>query len=302
MLRIKDLSPKLTGLETAQQELFFPEPLVPIGQRIGGLAMYSNAFRRGAGENVFGSDENGIWLGAANFEDAPFSVDMAGNAVLNSVAVGNYLTKGGANQAVSGQIIVGGSVNGSLLVKDSSNNTKVTLDQSGLVILGGKVEIRDDTSAIALDAKGIVSLTGFVNVGTTSVSAFNEHFTSGSFVTMTGAELTFTLTRSAYVLFLADFNHYMYWDGAGDVYGHGMVSLEVDGDEYKSVMSGGVDTGVADSIGNGNNATAMSHSHRLEQLGAGSHTVKLRAAREAIIGSPEFVIYRYKLSYIILGH
>ena len=35
----------------------------------------------GFGEEVFRSDKQGIWLGAARFADAPFSVDMAGNVI-----------------------------------------------------------------------------------------------------------------------------------------------------------------------------------------------------------------------------
>lgn len=64
-----------------------------VGQQIGGLSMFSNAFKRGYGSAVFGSDHNGIWLGAADWADAPFRVNMSGNAVLNSLIANGY-TKG----------------------------------------------------------------------------------------------------------------------------------------------------------------------------------------------------------------
>lgn len=79
-----DISPKSIRLQAAADELFTPPLDIPIGQRIGGLAMNSNSFIRGTGDQVFGSSQKGIWLGKANFEDAPFSVDMNGNANLQS--------------------------------------------------------------------------------------------------------------------------------------------------------------------------------------------------------------------------
>ena len=39
----------------------------------------------GSGNNVFKSDTNGIYLGNATFALAPFNVDMAGNAIVNSL-------------------------------------------------------------------------------------------------------------------------------------------------------------------------------------------------------------------------
>ena len=52
---------------------------IDIGQSIGGIKAFSGSFIRGSGDKKFGVDENGMWLGAENFEDAPFRVDMNGN-------------------------------------------------------------------------------------------------------------------------------------------------------------------------------------------------------------------------------
>lgn len=76
-MKIKDLSPKLS-LKSAEQELSIPLGTVQMGERVGGLSTFANSFKRGYGNNVFGSDDNGIYLGAADFEDAPWSVSMAG--------------------------------------------------------------------------------------------------------------------------------------------------------------------------------------------------------------------------------
>lgn len=43
----------------------------------------------GSGSTVFRADRSGIWLGAAKFEDAPFSVDMDGNIVATGLTLGS---------------------------------------------------------------------------------------------------------------------------------------------------------------------------------------------------------------------
>ena len=87
MAKIKDLTPKLkTKLKTAEQEfqMQYVSGELPFGQNLGGTQMYSNVFKRGYGDKVFGSSQLGIWLGAADFPNAPFSVDMEGNVVATS--------------------------------------------------------------------------------------------------------------------------------------------------------------------------------------------------------------------------
>ena len=54
--------------------------------------MFSNVFKRGYGAKVFGSDENGIWLGAADFPAAPFRVTMTGDIYASSAQFPNLVT------------------------------------------------------------------------------------------------------------------------------------------------------------------------------------------------------------------
>lgn len=81
--RIKDLTPKMS-IPIAEVELAMPMGEVEMGQRVGGLSMFSNALKRGYGNQTFGVDENGMWLGAADFENGPFKVDIQGRATLTS--------------------------------------------------------------------------------------------------------------------------------------------------------------------------------------------------------------------------
>lgn len=46
--------------------------------------VFGNAMELGAGSSVFRVDQSGMWLGAAKYADAPFSVDMNGNLVATS--------------------------------------------------------------------------------------------------------------------------------------------------------------------------------------------------------------------------
>lgn len=87
----KDLTPKMSVM-AAEMEMLDNTFQPSIGQRIGGLSMFSNVLKRGYGSKVFGSDENGIWLGAADFPSAPFRVTMAGDVTATSATFPNLVT------------------------------------------------------------------------------------------------------------------------------------------------------------------------------------------------------------------
>lgn len=78
---MKDLSPKF-NLKPAFKELEVPPGTISLGERIGGMQMYSTSFKRGYGENTFGVDDNGLWFGAADFENAPIKMDRANVRIL----------------------------------------------------------------------------------------------------------------------------------------------------------------------------------------------------------------------------
>ena len=75
-----DLSPQMT-LKPASVELTttFISGELPLGQTVGGAQTFSDSLIRGYGNKVFGQNSKGIWAGAADFKNAPFSVDMEGN-------------------------------------------------------------------------------------------------------------------------------------------------------------------------------------------------------------------------------
>lgn len=48
-----------------------------------------NSMQIGAGNKAMKADQSGLWLGADKFVDAPFSVDMDGNIIANSIKLAN---------------------------------------------------------------------------------------------------------------------------------------------------------------------------------------------------------------------
>lgn len=64
------------------------------------------AMNVGYGDRSFKSDDQGIWLGANFFADAPFSVDMDGNITASTLNLSNYISKTGTNQYLSGSIVI----------------------------------------------------------------------------------------------------------------------------------------------------------------------------------------------------
>lgn len=89
-----DLTPKAT-LRPAEQELTreYVAGERPLGESLGGVQMFASSFKRGSGNKVFGSDMNGVWLGAADFPNAPFRVDMEGNVTATSATLAAYASQ-----------------------------------------------------------------------------------------------------------------------------------------------------------------------------------------------------------------
>lgn len=78
-----DLTPK-TSIPSAEMELTLQPGVMPMGYQVGGVSAFNSSFKRGYGDNVWGVDERGMWLGAADFTDAPFKVTMAGEMVFTA--------------------------------------------------------------------------------------------------------------------------------------------------------------------------------------------------------------------------
>lgn len=103
--------------------------------QVKGQANLSNlgALNIGHGAQGFRADQSGIWLGAEKFADAPFSVDMAGNLIASSATFGQYISKTGTSQVLSGDFTLNDNN-----VKVDGVNKRITIgDGSNTLILIG---------------------------------------------------------------------------------------------------------------------------------------------------------------------
>jgi len=188
MSKVKDLSSKMK-LDPAEVELSFPSTDRPMGEKLGGLEMYSNTFKRGYGDAVFGSDSNGIWLGKADFDESPFRVDMDGNMtatladIVGSIS-GGTIDIGGADATsfhvdVDGNIWSGSYAYATAPFKISSAGA---VTASNLVITGGSISV--GTSAFHVDTAGNMwwgASTTYAGATIKISSAGSINFTSGTF-------------------------------------------------------------------------------------------------------------------------
>ena len=95
------------------------------------------AMNVGFGDKSFKSDDQGIWLGANFFEDAPFRVDMDGNITATSLDLSLYLSKTGTNQPMSGTIRLGTGDGVASIILDGGNKRIIINDGSNDRILIG---------------------------------------------------------------------------------------------------------------------------------------------------------------------
>jgi hypothetical protein len=84
-----DLTPKM-HIPTAETELALPFATTSMAQSTGGLSTFANAIKRGAGNKIYGLDDNGQWMGAADFANAPFSVDYQGHLHATDAEISGY--------------------------------------------------------------------------------------------------------------------------------------------------------------------------------------------------------------------
>lgn len=99
--KIENRSAKLS-VRSASDEIVTDETTLAVGASIGGLSMFSNSFKRGSGDNVFGVDENGMWMGAADYEDAPFRVNYSGTIYISLGDGAITITAEGITQWLNG--------------------------------------------------------------------------------------------------------------------------------------------------------------------------------------------------------
>jgi len=242
-----------------------------------------------------------------DYRDFGFNQFMEKNPYLDATRYSSLQTKGvfpvGAisfDKASGGQLTIGGKDNsgGVISVQDDDANEKILIDSSGITITDGKITIRDVNGTTIIDGIGLVSSGSFtfdsvVGTGTQTTTAVD-------WVDITGLTLTFTLTRSAQVLFFITVVGYTQgqWDDSSVRTCY--VALDIDG----SIPSGFENIELVGARFGDPSAWLLAEPaglHYPVTLAAGTHTAKLKFLTSN--SGYDAGIYRSdcRLSYLVLG-
>jgi hypothetical protein len=132
----------------------------------------------GAGDTSFQADVRGIWLGAKNFEDAPFSVDMEGNVSGITFEGTNLVGATITGSTVTGGVIQTATTGKRLKVAGSPSNEYQFLDGNTKV---GHLKIDDDGSGGYYAELFIDYLGSTLRVGSTVGASENVYFSTVGF-------------------------------------------------------------------------------------------------------------------------
>ena len=173
-------------------------------------------------------------------------------------------------------------------VQDAGGSERVKVYPEGIIVNDGFVFIQDYMARPVFDSRGVVSTNNFQAPGTSN-EVLNQVFTASADVT--GSSITFALARSAVVLFV--FHASVRVENNVENNCNFQVSFYLDGlgKEALDFLS----------VTNGDNRLQSAENHYFVTLAAGSHTIKLRGSVSNPVGTPYALVYRFRLSYVILG-
>ncbi len=114
----------------------------------------------GAGATAFKVDSSGLWLGADQFANAPFRVDMTGHVWATNVDLSQYIENGGAaadvnsnSTTINGSKLTAGTVIADYVVANISISTPAI---SGGTISGSSITIGSGTTQFRANSAGLL--------------------------------------------------------------------------------------------------------------------------------------------------
>ncbi len=148
-------------LQKAVAELVIAERIV--GQQINGVGLSI-----GSGNNITYINPNGIAAGHANFNDAPFRVDMQGNVVARKITLTGTVENSSINTStITAAVINGGQINGAQITGGSiTSNTDININRDirvGNNIYLGLTGQTNDRRIEFVDSGPYRSYIGFTN-------------------------------------------------------------------------------------------------------------------------------------------
>lgn len=194
-----------------------------------------------------------------------------------SAGTGGTLTLGGV-----------GNGNGQLIIKDSSGSQIGVLNNEGLTITGGDIEVYNSSGSLTFDASGLVSQNNFTLFNFNGAPA--QSITGTAATDITSSEGTIVVGRTVNVLFLFSSENFLV-ESVGNT-ANGELGLSIDGVYPRCVIR----------VRNGGNNLETRTNFFVTTLSAGTHPVKAQARLTTIFGgTPSLNVTNFSWTYIILG-
>lgn len=275
----------------------------------------------GRGSKTLKTDQRGLWLGAEQYADAPFRVDMDGNLYASVADLVNRLNIGEGDTSFhvdedgnlwlgnelyadapfrvdkEGNVVIGGSDATSFHIDKDGNiwsghaslaSAPFKVENDGDLTAKG-VTIKDSLGTSIIDSTGLISSANFAFDSVTSTSS--QSTASTSFVDATGMSLTFSLDRASRVLFMATIT-----GGNSNVDTNNTMATQVvlDGTQIGGAI---LTPGFVNDI---SSAYQTGSTQSIQSVASGSHTVKLQF-RAVNGGTANLSTNEKFLGYVILG-
>jgi len=165
MAKIIDLTPKHFPIIPAKEKIELPMSLkddVDLVPLLGGSRIGASETIRGAGNKILKIGEKGIWLGNANFEDAPFKVSMTGRIKAVNIGTASVIVatatskaKNGANYVCDG-VDDQTEINSAITDLGSVGGTVYLLE--GTYIISNSIVLTSNISLVGLGVATIIKL------------------------------------------------------------------------------------------------------------------------------------------------
>jgi len=192
-----------------------------------------------------------------------------------------------AESITAGGIVVKGG-GPYISVQDTGGNERVKIYPEGIIVKNGNILVQDYMGRSVFDSKGLVSSNSFTAPVVGGATLNQETSTTAD---VTGSQMTFKLDRYTVLLF----NYYA------------SIRVENDAANYCDAQLGLIvndaDVDIVDiqTIPAGDNSIRTYSGHFFAKFETGTHVVKLKIYINNPEGTPDVLVYRFKVSYVILG-
>lgn len=193
-----------------------------------------------------------------------------------------------------GTCSLGGTADGDgvLSVSEQAGTEIVRLDKAGITVNHGSITLNDTAGSTVIDSKGVVSTTQF-SQNNTIIDALNQNIAGTATEDVTNSEYSLVLGRATLCYFPFTVQHYLIENGASHNC-DAQIFFNING-----TVPGAVGRYITTNTGN--TSLITSSCYYLEEIGAGTATIKLQARLSRLVGTASMTIVMFRSSYITFG-